>query len=53
MDKANETYKDAPTTTDKAVELAKEALQVKGDNTFTIGEIDSYLPVALRKGGKE
>ena len=53
MDKANEVYKDAPTTTDKAVALAKEALQVTGDNTFSKDEIDSYLPLALQKGGKK
>ena len=53
MDKANEVYNDAPTTTDKAVKLAKEALQVTGDNTFSKDEIDSYLPAALHKGGKK
>ena len=53
MDKANEVYKGAPTTTDKAVALAKEALQVSGDNTFSTDEIDSYLPPALQKGGKK
>lgn len=52
MDKADEVYKDAPTTTGKAVKLAKEALQVTGDNTFSKDEIDSYLPTALQKGGK-
>lgn len=50
--KANEIYKDAPQTTNKAVKLAKEALQVTGDNTFSVEEIDSYLPAALRKGGE-
>ncbi len=53
MDKANEVYKDAPTTTDKAVKLAKEALLVTGDNTFSEEEIDSYIPAALQKGGKK
>jgi hypothetical protein len=53
MDKANEVYKGAPTTTDKAVALAKEALQVSGDNTFSTDEIDSYLPPALQEGGKK
>ena len=52
MEKANEVYKDAPTTTDKAVDLAKKDLQVKGDNTFSEEEIDSYLPAALKKGGR-
>ena len=53
LDNANEVYKDAPTTTDKAVALAKKALQVTGDNTFSKDEIDSYLPPALQKGGKK
>ena len=53
IDKANEVYKDAPTTTDKAVALAKEALQLTGDNTFSKDEIDSYLPPALQKGDKK
>lgn len=52
MDKADEVYKDAPSTTDKAVKKAKVALQITGDNTFTKEEIDSYLPAALQKGGK-
>ena len=51
MEKANGVYKNAPSTTERAVELAKEALQVKGDNTFSEDETDSYLPAALRKGG--
>lgn len=50
MDKANEVYKDAPATTDKAVKLAATALKVKGDNTFPKEEVDSYLPPALQKG---
>lgn len=53
MDKADEVYKDSPTTTDKAVIMAKEALQIKGDNTFSNIEIDSYLPAALKKGGQK
>ena len=50
---ANDFFKNAPTTTNKAVKLAKKALQVTGDNTFSIEEIDSYLPAALHKGGIE
>lgn len=53
MDKANMTYKEAPSTTDKAVKLAKKALQVKGDNTFSAEEIDLYLPPLHQKGGKK
>ena len=52
MNKADKIYKDAPNTTDQAVKKAKEALQVKGDNTFSVTEIDSYLPPALLKGDK-
>lgn len=53
MDKANEVYKDTPSTTDRAVKKAKEALQITGDNTFTKEEIDFYLPMALQKGGEK
>lgn len=53
LDKANEIYKDAPQTTDKAAKLAKEALQVTGDNTFSTEEIDSYLPKTLQRGGSK
>lgn len=41
-------YLDAPNTTDEAVEKAREALNVKKDNTFTEEEIDSFLPISLR-----
>lgn len=50
LNKVNEIYRDAPQTTDKAVRLAKEALQVTGDNTFSVEEIDSYLPNTLKRG---
>ena len=53
MDKANEIYMAVPTTTDQAVKMAKDALQVTEDNTFSEEEIDSYLPPALQKGGKK
>lgn len=52
MDKANEIYMAVPTTTDQAVKMAKDALQVTEDNTFSEEEIDSYLPPALKKEGK-
>lgn len=47
--KIDEIYADAPNTSNKAVKLAKEALQVTGDNTFTDEEINSYMPIALKK----
>ncbi len=53
MDKSNEVYRDAPTTTEKAVKLARKSLQVKGDNTFSKEEIDLFLPVALQKEEKK
>ena len=46
-------YLEAPTTTDKAVERAREALKVKKDNTFTDEEIDSFLPQSLRRARNE
>lgn len=46
-------YADAPNTTDKAVALARTALNVTKDNTFTDGEIDGFLPVGLRKAGED
>ena len=42
-------YADAPNTTDEAVELARKALNVNMDNTFSDQEIDGFLPIALRK----
>lgn len=46
-------YVDAPNTTDKAVALARIALNITKDNTFTDGEIDGFLPVGLRKAGED
>ena len=47
-------YKDAPSTTEKAVGMARTALQINKDNDITDKEIDLSLPIALRKGaGKE
>lgn len=46
-------YADAPNTTDEAVALARTALNITKDNTFTDGEIDGFLPVELRKVGKD
>lgn len=34
----------------KAVEMAQIALKINKDNTFSDAEIDSYLPVELRRG---
>lgn len=45
-------YADAPKTTNKAVEMARKALNITKDSTFSDSEIDSFLPIALRKGGR-
>lgn len=42
-------YADAPNTTDEAVDLARKALNVNMDNTFSDQEIDGFLPIGLRK----
>lgn len=47
--KTDAIYLEAPTTTDKAVNRAREALKIKKDNSFTDDEIDSFLPVSLRR----
>lgn len=44
----HEIYKNAPNTTNKAVEKAKKALQVSKDNNFTDEEINANLPELLR-----
>ncbi|MBU0279139.1 MULTISPECIES: SLATT domain-containing protein [unclassified Gemella] len=43
-------YKNAPNTTDKAVKMAHEALNVKKDNNFTEDKIDINLPKSLQRG---
>lgn len=42
-------YADAPNTTDKAVDMARTALNITKDNTFSDTEIDGFLPAGLRK----
>jgi len=46
----HQAYSDSPNTSDKAVELAGKALKIKGDNTYSGDEINSFLPESLRKG---
>ncbi|MDO4673252.1 MAG: hypothetical protein Q4A76_10085, partial [Porphyromonadaceae bacterium] len=41
VEKTDAIYLEAPTTTDKAVNRASEALKIKKDNSFTDDEIDS------------
>lgn len=43
-------YETAPSTTDKAVEKATEALSEKQEYSYSDEEIDRFLPLNLRKG---
>lgn len=43
-------YKSAPGTTPKAYGLAQKGLQQREDYTFNPGEIDKFLPPALKRG---
>lgn len=48
LNELNECYVNAPTTTDKAVSKASDALKINKDYTFTNEEIDRFLPESLR-----
>jgi hypothetical protein len=45
----HKTYKGAPRTINKAYKEATKGLKVNEELTFTIGEIDNFLPEELRK----
>ena len=47
--KKHSIYKEAPRTTDRAVEMARVALHVNKDNVFLDGDIDAALPACLRR----
>ena len=42
-------YDNSPNTFDKAVDLARKALKIDGDYTYTDEEIDCFLPPMCRK----
>lgn len=46
----HQAYSDSPNTSDQAVELARQALKIKGDNAYTDNEINNFLPESLWKG---
>lgn len=52
VEKTDTIYLEAPSTTEKAVNKASEALKINKDNTFTDDEIDSFLPASLRRENK-
>jgi len=47
--KKHSIYKEAPRTTDRAVEMARVALHVNKDNEFLDEDIDAALPRCLRR----
>ena len=50
VDDLNELYLDAPSTTNKAVKNASQALKSKREYTYSDEEIDCFLPPTLRGG---
>ncbi|MBR0341783.1 MAG: DUF4231 domain-containing protein [Oscillospiraceae bacterium] len=50
LEKLNEAYASAPTTTKNAVEEAEVALKDKEEYTYSDQEIDRFLPPHLRRG---
>lgn len=53
MGKLNELYVSAPSTSDKAVNRASEALNVNREYTYSEEDIDKFLPPALKGKVKE
>jgi hypothetical protein len=49
LEEAHAAYESAPATSTAGYTRAQEALKVKQDMTFTDGEIDAFLPAALRQ----
>ncbi len=49
LDTLMELYKNTKDASKKAVDLASDCLKNRGDNTYSDAEIDSYLPIFLRK----
>lgn len=48
MSRINELYINAPTTSDKALKLAKKALSINKEYTYSDDEIDNFLPNSLK-----
>ena len=48
VEKMNTLYLSVPSTTDKAVAAAEEALKTNGEYTYTDEEIERFLPSALK-----
>ncbi len=53
QESARDAYSEAPRTTSTAYGKARDGLKNNEEMTFTAGEIDLFLPAALRLNGKE
>lgn len=49
VDELNDVYANSPSTTEAAYKKAHKALNLQEEMTFSVAEIDSFLPQALRK----
>ena len=48
-DELKEIYVDSPSTTEAAYKKAHKALNLQEEMTFSVAEVDSFLPPALRR----
>ena len=48
-DELRETYASSPSTTEAAYRKAHTALNLQEEMTFSVAEVDSFLPPALRR----
>ena len=48
MDRVNELYVNAPPTSNEALKMAKEALSINMEYTYSDDEIDNFLPESLK-----
>ena len=49
LDDLKDIYANSPSTTGAAYKRAHKALNLKGEMTFSVAEVDSFLPEALRR----
>ena len=48
-DELKDTYANSPSTSEAAYKKAQQALNVQEEMTFSVAEVDSFLPQALRR----
>ena len=51
-DELGEAYASSPSTTEQAYKKARKALKLQEEMTFSVTEVDSFLPEALRRSRK-